>query len=112
MHGIVMFFPVALLHAGEASVRLSKGECSAGDLTSLESAVDFFCGSAATFCRFMCLANRCLTDRSLEFLVMTWRLHIPSKQASRCGVRSTFVAIFMAHAMTNKSRIFKDFPGT
>lgn len=43
---------------------------------------------------------------------MTWRLYNPSNQASRCGLRSTFVAIFMAHATTNKSRIFKDFPGT
>jgi len=44
---------------------------------------------------------------------MSWRLNNLSKQASRCGVRPTFVvAITMAHAMTNKSRISEDFPGT
>ncbi len=37
---------------------------------------------------------------------MTWRLNIPYDSTSGfCGVRSTFVAISMAHAMTNKSRI-------
>jgi len=44
---------------------------------------------------------------------MSWRLTKLSKKTSRCGVRSTFVvAISMAHAMTNKSRILEDFPGT
>ena len=43
---------------------------------------------------------------------MTWRLNIPSIQPALCGVRSTFVAISMAHAMTNKSRICEGSPGT
>jgi hypothetical protein len=44
---------------------------------------------------------------------MTWRLSNLSKHTSQCGVRSTFVvAISMAHAMTNKSRICEDLPGT
>jgi hypothetical protein len=44
---------------------------------------------------------------------MTWRLTHPSKAMPQCGMRATFgVAIRMAHAMTNKSRILEDFPGT
>jgi hypothetical protein len=44
---------------------------------------------------------------------MTWRLSNTSIKTSRCGVRPTFVvAITMAHAMTNKSRMFTDLPGT
>jgi hypothetical protein len=44
---------------------------------------------------------------------MTWRLSNTSNCTSRCGVHPTFVvAITMAHAMTNKSRICEDFPGT
>jgi hypothetical protein len=44
---------------------------------------------------------------------MTWRLSKLSKQTPQRGVRSTFtVAMCMAHAMTNKSRIIEDFPGT
>jgi hypothetical protein len=43
---------------------------------------------------------------------VTWRLNNPSIQAARCGVRSTFVAVGMAHAMTSKSRMNMDLPGT
>ncbi len=43
---------------------------------------------------------------------MTWRNSIQSIRAALCSVRSTFVAISMAHAMTNKSRICEGSPGT